>query len=48
MPVDAHAKIEISAFAWVPPFAQGLVRDLRVRWAIERRAFAIASGCSTR
>jgi glutathione S-transferase len=27
--------IEISAFAWVPPFAQGLVRDLRVRWALE-------------
>ena len=25
----------ISAFAWVPPFAQGLVRDLRVRWALE-------------
>ena len=27
--------IEISAFRWVPPFAQGLVRDLRVRWALE-------------
>ena len=25
----------ISAFRWVPPFAQGLVRDLRVRWALE-------------
>lgn len=25
----------VSAFAWVPPFAQGLVRDLRVRWALE-------------
>ena len=35
MPVDANADIEISAFAWVPPFAQGLVRDLRVRWALE-------------
>jgi glutathione S-transferase len=23
----------VSAFRWVPPFAQGLVRDLRVRWA---------------
>ena len=23
------------AFAAVPPFAQGLVRDLRVRWALE-------------
>jgi glutathione S-transferase len=27
--------IRISAFRWVPPFAQGLVRDLRVRWALE-------------
>lgn len=27
--------IRMSAFAWVPPFAQGLVRDLRVRWALE-------------
>lgn len=25
----------ISAFRWVPPPAQGLVRDLRVRWALE-------------
>jgi glutathione S-transferase len=35
MPVDPEAAIEISAFAWVPPFAQGVVRDLRVRWALE-------------
>jgi glutathione S-transferase len=27
--------ITISAFRWVPPFAQGHVRDLRVRWALE-------------
>ena len=27
--------ITISAFKWVPPFAQGLVRDHRVRWALE-------------
>ena len=27
--------ITLSAFSWVPPFAQGLVRDLRVRWALE-------------
>ena len=27
--------ITISAFAQVPAFAQGLVRDLRVRWALE-------------
>jgi glutathione S-transferase len=35
MPVDPTANIEISAFAWVPAFAQGLVRDMRVRWALE-------------
>jgi glutathione S-transferase len=28
-------KPTVSAFRWVPPFAQGLVRDLRVRWALE-------------
>jgi glutathione S-transferase len=27
--------IEVTAYAWVPPFAQGYVRDLRVRWALE-------------
>jgi glutathione S-transferase len=27
--------ITVSAFASVPPFARGLVRDLRVRWALE-------------
>ena len=27
--------ITISAFRWVPPFARGLVRDLRLRWALE-------------
>jgi glutathione S-transferase len=27
--------IHVYAFKWVPPFAQGLVRDLRVRWALE-------------
>lgn len=27
--------IRITAFSWVPPFAAGLVRDLRVRWALE-------------
>ena len=29
------SKIRITAFKWVPPFAQGLVRDLRLRWALE-------------
>ena len=27
--------ITISAFKWVPDFAKGQVRDLRVRWALE-------------
>lgn len=35
MPLNPNAQIEITAFKWVPPFAQGLVRDLRVRWALE-------------
>ena len=35
MPIDPNADIEISAFAWVPPVAEGLVRDLRPRWALE-------------
>jgi glutathione S-transferase len=35
MPVDPNARIEITAFKWVPDFAQGLVRDMRVRWALE-------------
>jgi glutathione S-transferase len=32
--------ITITAFKWVPPFAQGLVRDLRVRWALEEADLA--------
>lgn len=35
MPVVSDARIEISAYSWVPPFARGQVRDLRVRWALE-------------
>lgn len=31
--------IQVSAFRWVPPFAQGYVRDLRVRWALEEAGF---------
>src|SRR5262249_10189684 len=27
--------IQVTALRWAPPFAQGLVRDLRVRWALE-------------
>lgn len=29
------AATEITAFRWVPGFARGLVRDLRIRWALE-------------
>jgi glutathione S-transferase len=29
------SNIRLTTFKWVPPFAQGLVRDLRVRWALE-------------
>ena len=35
MPVDPNTAIEITAFKWVPDFAKGVVRDLRVRWALE-------------
>ena len=35
MPVDPNSDVEITAFRWVPPFAAGLVRDLRIRWALE-------------
>lgn len=32
--------ITISAFKWVPDFAQGQVRDLRARWALEEAGLA--------
>jgi len=35
MPVESTADAEVTAYRWVPDFAQGLVRDLRVRWALE-------------
>jgi glutathione S-transferase len=35
MPIDPDAVVEITAFSWVPEFAQGVVRDLRIRWALE-------------
>src|SRR6185436_16070333 len=35
MPVSPDAPIEISALAWVAEAGRGLVRDLRVRWALE-------------
>src|SRR5829696_2329112 len=42
MPVDSNAAIRISAFNWVPPFAQGQVRDLRPRWALEEAGISYA------
>lgn len=30
-----HAPITITAFKWVPPFAQGQVRDFRLRWMLK-------------
>jgi glutathione S-transferase len=35
--------ITISAFRWVPSFAQGQVRDLRVRWALEEAGLSYAT-----
>jgi len=35
MPINPNAEIEVTAFRWVPEGAQGLVNDLRVRWALE-------------
>jgi len=35
MPINSTADIEITTLAWVPEGARGLVKDLRVRWALE-------------
>lgn len=35
MPLNPNASIEVTAFRWVPEGAQGLVKDLRIRWALE-------------
>lgn len=35
MPINPDAAIEVTAFKWVPEGAQGFVKDLRVRWALE-------------
>ena len=35
MSVNPNASIEITALKSVPDFAQGIVRDLRVRWVLE-------------
>lgn len=35
MPMDPNARVEVTAYNWVPDFARGYVRDFRVRWALE-------------
>ena len=35
MALNPNAEIEITALCWVPAPAQGMVKDLRVRWALE-------------
>lgn len=40
MPIDPSAAIEVTGFGWVPEFARGQVRDLRVRWALEELGLA--------
>jgi glutathione S-transferase len=42
MPINPNAFVRISAFNWVPPFAQGHVRDLRPRWALEEAGISYA------
>lgn len=37
------SKLVVWGFSFVPPVAQGLVRDLRVRWALEEAGLAYAS-----
>ena len=42
------SSIKVSAFRWVPPFAQGQVRDLRVRWALEEAGLSYNERLLTR
>ena len=39
MPLNPNADIEVTAFRWVPQPAQGMVKDLRIRWALEEAGF---------
>ncbi len=34
------SSITLTAFRWVPPMVQGIVRDVRVRWAVEEAGLA--------
>jgi glutathione S-transferase len=38
--MNTMEKIAVWGFRWAPPFAQGLVRDLRVRWALGEAGLA--------
>jgi glutathione S-transferase len=42
MPIDPNAAVRITAFNWVPDFARGYVRDIRVRWALEEAGLSYA------
>ena len=42
MPVNPNAAIEITAFRWVPEFAQGLVRDLREAMGVNDEGVSVA------
>lgn len=42
MPIDPAAPLVLTAYAWVPSFVQGLVRDVRIRWACEEAGLAYA------
>jgi len=35
MPVDPNSEIEVTALKWAPESVHGLVKDLRIRWALE-------------
>jgi glutathione S-transferase len=35
VPLNPNASIEVTAFRWVPEPARGMVKDVRVRWALE-------------
>lgn len=43
MKQSAMKQITVWGFTQVPPFAQGLVRDLRVRWALQEAGLAYES-----
>lgn len=35
MPINPQADVEITTLGWVPEMARGMVKDVRVRWALE-------------